>query len=244
MKPYQIRTRSDVRGVEPFWRTWDLNLQPSEEQPAMLSLNLLKSTHRAEIQETLKCYKIIILFLHIWNSFFLVLSVFFFFRNLWSRPHAGGETGEREAKPRRLLCGVNTGRSDVSYKSPVPLQLAWKCFREPLLNFFSLSPLIYSESLYDTPPVLTSTKSGTIHLSLPPNTFPWTWRLDSGTNSAPGVQTGWANFPCVCVSFTLFFFARWCEWTRVVQLAQRDMMICQKAAETADSVQSSSWETG
>lgn len=147
------------------------------------------------------------------------------------------EAGEGKAKPRRLLCGVNTGRSDGCYKSsPTCLRVFPRASSE---NF--LSPLIYSESLYNTPPVLTSTKSSPLHLS---PLFPWTWPLDSGTHLAPGVWTGRVNFPCFGVSFTAI--TPWRTRTQIIQLAARtrNVIICQKGAETANSVQTSSWETG
>lgn len=126
-----------------------------------------------------------------------------------------------------------------SYKSPslsnlppsVSKSLYWK-FPQP----FNLQ----WEFIHNTPPVLTSTKSSPLHLS----PFPWTWPLESETNLASGVRMGRVNFPCFCVSFTAI--TPWCIWTQIIQLAPytRDVIICQKGAEMANSVQTSSWETG
>lgn len=126
--------------------------------------------------------------------------------------------------------------------APIKALLSPSCLRvfpRASTEYF-LSPLIYSESLYNTPPVLTSTKSSPLHLS----PFPWTWPLDSEPNLASAVMMGWVNFPCLCVSFTAI--TPWCIWTQIIQLAPCtwDVIICQKGAETAYSIQTSSWETG
>lgn len=89
--------------------------------------------------------------------------------------------------------------------SPTCLRVFPRASTENFLN-----PLIYSESLYNSPPVLTSTKSSPLYLS----PSPWTWPLVLETNLASGVWMGRVHFPCFCVSFTAI--TPWCIWTQII----------------------------